>query len=113
MIAVPGLSTAEASLASLAQRGICVFFGNASGPVDPVSPLKLIGKSAFMTRPKLLDYTRTTEELRMRADQTFGWAASGDVKVCIDRTFQLEDAADAHRYIEAGKTTGKVLLDCR
>ena len=107
-----GKSTAESSLDSLAVRGICIFFGNASGPVDPVSPLRLIGKSNFVTRPKLLDYTRTPEELRQRAEETFGWVAAGRVRVSIDRTFALSEAASAHEYIEAGKTTGKVLLDC-
>jgi NADPH2:quinone reductase len=107
-----GKSTAESSLDSLAVRGVCVFFGNASGPVEPVSPLRLIGKSNFVTRPKLLDYTRTPEELRRRAKETFDWVADSAVRVSIDRTFALYEAADAHEYIEAGKTTGKVLLDC-
>jgi NADPH2:quinone reductase len=108
-----GKSTAESSLDSLAVRGVCVFFGNASGPVEPVSPLRLIGKSSFVTRPKLLDYTRTPEELRRRAKDTFGWVADGSVRVSIDRTYPLSEAIDAHEYIEAGNTIGKVLLDCR
>ena len=108
-----GNSTAESSLDSLAVRGICVFFGNASGPVDPFSPLRLVGRSNFVTRPKLLDDTRTTEELMHRAKETFNWVQEGKVQVCIDTTFHLSEATAAHEYIEAGKTTGKVLLDCR
>ena len=108
-----GKTTSESSLDSLAQRGICVFFGNASGPVEPVSPLRLIGKSTFVTRPKLLDYTRTREELSLRAKETFQWAGDGSLKVAVDRIFPLSEAKDAHDYIEAGKTTGKLLLDCR
>lgn len=108
-----GKSTADSSLDSLAQRGICVFFGNASGPVEPVSPLRLIGKSTFVTRPKLLDYTSSRDELERRAKETFDWAASNQLKVQVDRIFTLSEAKDAHDYIEAGKTTGKLLLDCR
>ena len=108
-----GKSTADSSLDSLAQRGICVFFGNASGPVEPVSPLRLIGKSTFVTRPKLLDYTRNREELSMRADETFQWAAEGALKVSVDKIFPLSEAKEAHDYIEAGKTTGKLLIDCQ
>ena len=108
-----GKSTADSSLDSLAQRGICVFFGNASGPVEPVSPLRLIGKSTFVTRPKLLDYTKDREELDRRAKETFEWAANGTVKVSVDRVFGLGEAKEAHDYIEGGKTTGKLLLNCR
>jgi NADPH:quinone reductase len=106
-----GKSTADSSLDSLAQRGICVYFGNASGPVEPVSPLRLIGKSSFVTRPKLLDYTRNREELSMRADETFQWVAEGTLDVSVDRIFPLTEAKEAHDYIEAGKTTGKLLID--
>ena len=62
-----------------------------------------------MTRPKMLDYVSTREELMMRADEVFGWIASGDLKVGIDKTFDLEDAVAGHQYLEAGKSKGKVL----
>lgn len=104
-----GLATWEISLACLARRGIFVTFGNASGAVPPVTPLKLIGKSAFMCRPKLLDYTVTRDELIWRSSDVFKWIADGRLKVSVDKTFSLDEATDGHLYIEAGKSTGKVL----
>ena len=113
-----GASTAEASLDCLATRGTCVYFGNASGPVPPVSPLALLnrgigGGSLFVTRPKLNDYIADRAELEARAADLFGWMADGSVKVALDRTFGCfgADVVAAHEYIEAGKTTGKVLLE--
>ena len=106
-----GKTTADASINSLGRRGICIFFGNASGAVPPIDPLRLIGNSNFITRPKLLDYTASREELLMRAKDVFEWIANGDLAVSIDREFKLEEASDAHRYIEAGKTAGKILLN--
>eukprot|EP00035_Acanthoeca_spectabilis_P037548 m.45940 g.45940 ORF g.45940 m.45940 type:complete len:617 (-) comp8698_c0_seq2:140-1990(-) len=105
-----GKSTYQASLASLARRGVCVFFGNASGPVPPIAPLELVAKSAFITRPKLNDYTTTREELDYRANDVFAALADGDLEIKIDTTFPLDDVQEAHRYLEAGRTTGKVLL---
>merc|ERR1719238_2101920 len=96
-----GLATWEISLACLARRGIFVTFGNASGAVPPVTPLKLIGKSAFMCRPKLLDYTVTRDELIWRSSDVFKWIADGRLKVSVDKTFSLDEATDGHLYIEA------------
>jgi hypothetical protein len=62
-----GKTTYKASLACVGRRGVVVFFGNASGPVPPIAPLELVAKSAFITRPKLLDYTVTRAELDARA----------------------------------------------
>mmetsp|Transcript_19249 Transcript_19249/g.61254 ORF Transcript_19249/g.61254 Transcript_19249/m.61254 type:complete len:644 (+) Transcript_19249:29-1960(+) len=104
-----GASTVDISLDSLARRGIFVTFGNASGAVPAFPPIRLIKKSLFMTRPKMLDYVSTREELMMRADEVFGWIASGDLKVGIDKTFDLEDAVAGHQYLEAGKSKGKLL----
>jgi len=106
-----GLSTWEISLNSLARRGIFVSFGNASGAVPAFPPLKLIGKSAFLTRPKLNDYTVTREELLERAGDIFGWLQDGRLKVKVDRCFKLEDVQEGHRYLEAGKSKGKVLYE--
>lgn len=78
--------------------------------MPPISPLALIGKSAYITRPKLLDYTPTREELVARTSAVLGLMADGKLKVNVDKTFALADAKDAHDYLEAGKTTGKVLL---
>merc|ERR1712127_75467 len=81
-----GKNTLDISINSLAQRGIFVSFGNASGAVPAFPVLRLIGKSAFVCRPKLLDYTRTRAELDYRADQVFGWLKDGQLKVSVDAT---------------------------
>merc|ERR1719157_447839 len=79
-----GKSTLDISIGSLARRGIFVSFGNASGAVPAFPVLRLIGKSAYVTRPKLLDYTTSREELVSRADDIFGWLNDGQLKVSID-----------------------------
>jgi len=104
-----GKSTMDISINSLAHRGIFVSFGNASGAVPAFPVLRLIGKSAYVTRPKLLDYTTTREELVWRADEIFGWLKEGKLNVSVDTTFPLDEAADGHKYLEAGKSKGKVL----
>ena len=104
-----GASTVDISIECLARRGIFVTFGNASGAVPAFPPIRLIKKSAFLTRPKLLDYVSTRDELMMRADEIFGWLQSGDLKVGIDKVFDLSDAVEGHKYLEAGKSKGKVL----
>jgi len=106
-----GKSTLDISIGSLARRGIFVSFGNASGAVPAFPVLRLIGKSAYVTRPKLLDYTTSREELVSRADDIFGWLNDGQLKVSIDTTFPLEQAAEGHLYLEAGKSKGKVLYE--
>merc|ERR1712161_70891 len=106
-----GKSTVDISIDSLARRGIFVSFGNASGAVPAFPVLRLIGKSAYVTRPKLLDYTTSREELVSRADDIFGWLNDGQLKVSIDTTFPLEQAAEGHLYLEAGKSKGKVLYE--
>ena len=106
-----GKETFEGSLASLRPRGMLVSFGNASGAVPPFAPLVLSQKgSLFFTRPTLAHYTLTPAELRGRADDLFGWIASGGLSVRIGATFPLTAAADAHRALESRGTTGKVLL---
>uniref|UniRef100_A0A6U4PYF8 Enoyl reductase (ER) domain-containing protein n=2 Tax=Hemiselmis andersenii TaxID=464988 RepID=A0A6U4PYF8_HEMAN len=104
-----GKATMDISIDSLARRGIFVSFGNASGAVPPFPVLRLIGKSAFVTRPKLLDYTENRGEMLRRSNQIMGWIKDGKLKVSIDKTFSLDQAADGHKYLEAGKSTGKVL----
>jgi len=104
-----GKSTVDISLNSLSHRGIFVSFGNASGAVPAFPVLKLIAKSAYVTRPKLLDYVTTREELVSRADEIFGWLKDGKLSVSVDTTFPLDQAADGHLYLEAGKSKGKVL----
>lgn len=104
-----GKATVDISIDSLARRGIFVSFGNASGAVPAFPVLRLIGKSAYVTRPKLLDYTVDREELVWRSGEVFQWLAEGKLKVTVDTTFPLDQAAEGHLYLEAGKSKGKVL----
>jgi NADPH:quinone reductase len=104
-----GKATMDISIDSLARRGIFVSFGNASGAVPAFPVLRLIGKSAYVTRPKLLDYTVTRDELVWRAGEVFGWLQEGKLKVAVDTVFPLEQCAEGHLYLEAGKSKGKVL----
>ena len=106
-----GRTTFEGSLDSLAPRGMLVSFGQSSGAVPPIDPLVLSRKgSLYLTRPTITHYTRTREELEARAAQVFGWIASGQLKVRIDRKVPLADAAGAQRALEQRETMGKVLL---
>jgi NADPH2:quinone reductase len=106
-----GKSVFAQSLTLLRPRGMMVTFGNASGPVDPISPLELSANgSLYLTRPTLFDHVRTPAELQGRVDDLFGWVGSGDLDVRIGARFALRDAAEAHRALEARTTTGKVLL---
>jgi len=106
-----GKVTFEPSLGLLRPRGMMVTFGNASGPVEPVSPLVLGGNgSIFLTRPSLFHYVATREELVARASDLFDWIAAGWLDVRIGDRLPLSDAAEAHRRLEGRETTGKVLL---
>jgi NADPH:quinone reductase len=106
-----GKSVFDQSLTLLRPRGMMVTFGNASGPVDPISPLVLsTGGSLFLTRPTLFDYVAERAELERRAADLYRWIAAGELDVRIGATFGLSEAADAHRAIESRTTTGKVLL---
>jgi NADPH2:quinone reductase len=107
-----GKNTVDISIDSLARRGIFVSFGNASGAVPPFPVLRLIGKSAFVTRPKLLDYTVDRKELLMRSNEIFGWLGSGELNVSIDKYFDLDNAPEGHNYLESGASKGKVLFKC-
>jgi NADPH2:quinone reductase len=100
-----------ASLASLKRRGLLVSYGNASGAVPPVSLLDLSrGGSLYVTRPTLFDYIATAEELAHTADRLFDRMQRGVIKAQIGQRFALEDAADAHRALEARQTTGATIL---
>lgn len=106
-----GKTTFRKGLNCLRRRGTMALFGQASGPVEPIDPQALKQKgSLYLTRPSLSHYVATREELEQRATDLFEWIESGQVTVRIDRTFALRDAADAHRYIEARNTHGKLLL---
>jgi NADPH2:quinone reductase len=106
-----GQSTFEKSLDCLALRGMLVLFGQSSGPVPSFNPSLLAAKgSLFLTRPTLFHYVADRASLEARAGAVLGLAASGRLKVRIERTFPLAEAAEAHRTLEGRKTTGKVLL---
>jgi NADPH2:quinone reductase len=106
-----GKSTFLPGLDVLAPRGMMVLFGQSSGPVEPVDPQLLSQKgSLFLTRPTLGHYAATREELLRRADDLFGWMAADQLSVRIGAEYALADVAEAHRALEARRTTGKVLL---
>ncbi|WP_031295229.1 quinone oxidoreductase family protein [Sphingobium ummariense] len=106
-----GKDSWSASLASLKRRGLMVSYGNASGAVPPISLLDLSrGGSLYVTRPTLFDYIATAEELARTADRLFDRMQRGVVKAVIGQRFALADAADAHRALEARRTTGSTLL---
>ena len=106
-----GKDTFDKSLDSLAPRGYLVLFGQSSGPVAPLDPQVLNAKgSLFLTRPTLGNYTATREELLWRADDVLGWIADGKLKLRVDRTYPLAEAAHAHEALAGRQTSGKVLL---
>ncbi|MBS2533009.1 quinone oxidoreductase [Catenulispora sp. NF23] len=106
-----GKDTFDASLASLRVRGMLVSFGNASGPVPPVAPLRLMqGGSLFLTRPTLGSYIAARQELEWRAGDLFRWLQDGTLSVRIGATYPLGQAAQAQTDMESRKTTGKLLL---
>ncbi len=106
-----GAATWEKSLDCLRPRGMMVSFGNASGPVPPFQPLLLSQKgSIFLTRPTLMHYCATREELLWRAGDVLSWVRAGSLKVRIERSYPLAEAAEAHRALESRATAGKLLL---
>lgn len=106
-----GKDTWEASLDSLARRGLLISYGNASGPVGPVDFGILARKgSLFTTRPTLFDYYHTREEMEAGSARLFELIRSGAIKVRIDQTYALSDAAQAHRDLESRATTGSTVL---
>jgi len=106
-----GKDTFFASLDSLAPLGLMVSYGNASGAVPPVAPLELTRRgSLFLTRPTLFHYTAKRTELERGARELFDVVASGKVRVRIGREYPLAQAADAHRDLEARRTTGSLVL---
>lgn len=106
-----GQATFDASLDSMAERGMLVVFGLASGPVPPFDIQRLNSAgSVSLTRPTLAHFTRTPEEIRMRASMLFDGIQDGWLDFRIGSTYPLARAADAHRDLEGRKTTGKIIL---
>lgn len=106
-----GKDTWEGSLDCLQPLGLMVSFGNASGPVPPFSVTSLAAKgSLYVTRPTLMTYTAKREDLLASASALFEVVSSGKVKININQTYPLSETAQAHRDLEARKTTGSTLL---
>ena len=109
-----GQATFDDSLAALRRRGYMVLYGAASGPVPPVDPQRLAaGGSLFLTRPTLVHYIVTREELMSRADDLFRWVEQGTLTVRIGGRYPLDQAARAHEDLAGRRTTGKLILRVR
>ncbi|WP_431282657.1 quinone oxidoreductase family protein [Humitalea sp. 24SJ18S-53] len=106
-----GKDSWDASLSSLAPLGMMVSYGNASGPVPPFDIGILASKgSLYLTRPTLATYTAKREDMVASAADLFAAVASGAVKIRVNQTWPLKEAAAAHRALEARQTTGSTLL---
>ena len=106
-----GKTTFDKGFNVLRPRGMMVLFGGSSGAVPPFDPLVLTQKgSLFLTRPSLGHYIITSEELQARAGAVFEMIRGGKLKLRIEHTYRLDQAAQAHRDLEGRKTTGKLLL---
>jgi NADPH2:quinone reductase len=106
-----GKATFDKDLNVLRPRGYLVLFGGASGAVPPFDLIKLSQKgSLFITRPTLVHYTATREELEWRANDVLQMIVRGDLRLRIHKAYPLEEAQQAHRDLEGRKTTGKLLL---
>lgn len=108
-----GAATFDRSLASLKPRGMLVLYGAASGPVPPVEVGRLNAGSTFLTRPTLVHYVATREEMLGRSGEVYGRVADGSLDVRIGATYPLEDARQAQEDLESRRTTGKLLLRVR
>ena len=106
-----GKDTFLKSLDCLQPFGLLANFGNASGKVEPLDLGLLAAKgSLYVSRPTLFTHIATRERTQAMADDLFGMVTSGKVKIAIDQTFPLADVAEAHRCLEARKTTGCTIL---
>ncbi|CAK9311159.1 unnamed protein product [Citrullus colocynthis] len=105
-----GKDTFQGSLACLKTRGYMVSFGQSSGTPDPVPLSALAAKSLFLTRPSLMQYTIIRDELLEAAKEVFANVESGALRVRVNHTYPLSEAAQAHTDLESRKTTGSVVL---
>ncbi len=106
-----GKDTWDKSLDCLSPFGLMASFGNASGVVPPFAPGMLGGKgSLYVTRQTLFTHIATRESTQAMADELFAVVQSGAVKIKIDQRYKLEDVQQAHRDLEARKTTGCTIL---
>ena len=106
-----GKDTITISLDCLRPRGLMVSFGNASGPVPPVDVLQLSARgSLYITRPTLMTYTASDEDLRETAEDLVNVVASGKVKIPVNQRYALAEVVTAHRDLESRRTTGTTVL---
>ncbi len=106
-----GRDTFFASLDALRPHGVMVSFGNASGPVEPFSPMELAKRhSLYLTRPSLFDFINTRDRLLAAAGELFGLIEQSVLKVHVNQHYPLAEAAQAHRDLAARKTTGSTIL---
>jgi NADPH2:quinone reductase len=106
-----GQDTFLASLDCLRPLGMMVTYGNASGPVPPIAPLELAKRgSLFLTRPMLFHYIARRADLDRAARELFEVIGRGVVRIEIGQTYALQDAAQAHRDLEARRTVGSTVL---
>jgi len=106
-----GKDTYEGSLKSLKRRGVLVGCGTASGPFPPIDALQLaIQGSVYFTRPALADFIANPAERAELSEALFGHVAAGRIKINVNQRYELEDAVQAHRDLEAGKTTGSSIF---
>jgi len=106
-----GKTTFDSSLKCLKPRGMLVLFGGSSGAVPPFDLIQLSAMgSLYITRPTLVSYTLTREELEWRARDIFNWVAEGKLKLRVEHVYPLAEAGRAHTELESRATTGKLLL---
>ncbi|ORC93344.1 putative quinone oxidoreductase [Trypanosoma theileri] len=109
-----GRETFDGSLAVLRPRGFMISFGNASGAVEGVTPLRLMqAGSVYLQRPTLGDYIRDPAEKARRLHDLWSWVREKKLQMTCGREFPLKAAADAHKYLESRQSTGKIMLQCK
>jgi len=107
-----GATTFDGGLDCLRPRGTMALFGQSSGPVPPFDLSVLNWKgSLYVTRPSLISYLATRDELLERAGDILGWISDGSLSMRVEHVFPLAEAADAHRALEGRRTTGKIILE--
>ena len=107
-----GASTYEGSLNVLRPLGMLALFGQSSGRVPPIDPITLTGKgSLFLARPSIGHHIADRKSLLERASKVLDWVATGALKLRIGGVYPLPRVPDAHRDLEARKTTGKLIID--
>lgn len=106
-----GRDTFFSSLDCLRRHGTLVTFGNASGPVEPFSPMELARRgSLHLTRPSLFDFIATAADLSAGTGELFSLLQSGEVRIEVGQRYPLKEVAQAHRDLEARRTTGATVL---